>query len=106
MIGNEKLLSKAAITSGSFAQRIGLATEDANRFIDYIVDASFLKNNARVERMRGNTKKLVRLGIGEEVLRPGNYGSSGDGFSDVSTSAVTLTSKAMKAVVPIADDAL
>jgi len=106
MIGNEKLLSKAAITSGSFAQRIGLATEDANRFIDYIVDASFLKNNARVERMRGSTKKLVRLGIGEEVLRPGNYGSSGDGFSDVSTSAVTLTSKAMKAVVPIADDAL
>lgn len=106
MIKNSQLLSKAAITSSSFAQRVGLSTEDADRFIDYIIDASFLKNNARIERMKGNTKKLVRLGIGEEVLRPGTYGTSGDGFTDISTTAITLTSKSMKAVVPLADDAL
>lgn len=106
MIKNSQLLSKAVITSSSFAQRVGLSTEDADRFIDYIIDASFLKNNARIERMKGNTKKLVRLGIGEEVLRPGAYGTSGDGFTDISTTAITLTSKSMKAVVPLADDAL
>lgn len=106
MIRNSELLSKSAITSGTFANRVGLSTEDADRFIDYIVDASFLKNNARVERMKGNTKKLVRLGLGEEVLRPGAYGTAGNSFSDVTTTNITLASKSMKAIVPIADDAL
>lgn len=106
MIRNSELLSKAAITSGTFANRVGLSTEDADRFIDYIIDASFLKNNARVERMKGNTKKLVRLGLGEEVLRPGVYGTAGNSFNDVTTTNITLASKNMKAIVPIADDAL
>lgn len=106
MIRNSELLSKSAITSGTFANRVGLSTEDADRFIDYIIDASFLKNNARVERMKGNTKKLVRLGLGEEVLRPGVYGTAGSSFSDVTTTNITLASKNMKAIVPIADDAL
>ena len=106
MIKNSELLSKTAITSGTFANRVGLSTEDADRFIDYIVDASFLKGNARVERMKGNTKKLVRLGLGEEVLRPGVYGTAGNSFSDVTTTNITLASKNMKAIVPIADDAL
>ncbi|MEZ4812505.1 MAG: hypothetical protein R2883_03320 [Caldisericia bacterium] len=106
MITNEELLSKSAITSRTFATRIGLSTEDADRFIDYIIDASFLKDNARVEKMRSNTKKLVRLGIGEEVLRPGTYGSTQDNSVSVTTDQITLTSKTMKAVVPIADDAM
>ncbi|HOO96962.1 MAG TPA: phage major capsid protein [Caldisericia bacterium] len=106
MIKNEELLSKAAITSGTFATRVGLSTEDADRFIDYIVDASFLKDNARIEKMKSNTKKLVRLGIGEEVLRPGTYGSTQENSVSVTTEAITLSSKAMKAVVPIGDDAL
>ena len=106
MIRNSELLSKAAITSGTFANRVGLSTEDADRFIDYIIDASFLKNNARVERMKGNTKKLVRLGLGEEVLRPGVYGTAVNSFNDVTTTNITLASKNMKAIVPIADDAL
>ncbi|MCK5744276.1 MAG: phage major capsid protein [Caldisericia bacterium] len=106
MITNEELLSKSAVTSSTFATRIGLSTEDADRFIDYIIDASFLKDNARVERMKSNTKKLVRLGIGEEVLRPGTYGTGQENSVSVTTEQITLTSKTMKAVVPIADDAM
>ncbi len=106
MITNEELLSKSAVTSNTFATRIGLSTEDADRFIDYIIDASFLKDNARVERMKSNTKKLVRLGIGEEVLRPGTYGTGQENSVSVTTEQITLTSKTMKAVVPIADDAM
>lgn len=106
MIGNEELLSKSAITSSAFSSLVGLSTEDADRFIDYIIDASFLKDNARVERMNSSTKKLVRLGIGEEILRPGVYGSTQGNSVNVETEQITLTSKNMKAVIPISDDAM
>jgi len=41
----------------------------ANRFIDYMWDATVLGGEARTERIRGNTAELQKMAVGERLLR-------------------------------------
>ncbi len=104
---NEKLLSKAAITSDSFAGGIGLSTEEADRFIDFIVDESSFKDGTRIVRMNKHTKKIEKLGLStNKVLKPAQAVTDPGETVSQTTDQILLTTSEMIAVFRISDDAL
>lgn len=109
---NAQLLSKkeqieAIAKMVSMTPVVTLASEEADRFIDYIVDESVLKNNARVERMAKQTKNIRALGLGDaRFLYPGGTFSSSDYLKTVSENTIQLISKKMRGCVAIYDEDL
>jgi len=108
MISNKKLLSKKQQIEKMIAlPTIVLAAEEADRFIDYIVDQSVLKDTARIVRMSKETKEIRALGFGEgRFLYPGDTFSSSDYKKNFAHNKITLTSKKARGCVVIYDDDL
>jgi len=53
--------------------QISLAPEEADLFIDYIIDQSVMKNFARTVKMEKPTKYIRAMGFGEgKMLYPGH----------------------------------
>lgn len=97
-ISNEELVQKAVITADALAAQGKLNPAQSDRFIDYVVDESSLKNNARVVRFRNETLEIDKIGIGKraavakaEAVDPGVR-------RGVTTSKVTL--KPSEVMVP------
>lgn len=77
-----------------------LYPDQANRFIDYMWDATILAKSARTVRMRSNTTEIDKVAVGERVMRaatennPQNYVSgytnTGATFSKVSLTTTKL----------------
>lgn len=77
-----------------------LYPDQANRFIDYMWDATILARAARTIRMRSNTTEIDKVAVGERIMRvasesnPQNYVSgytnTGATFSKVSLTTVKL----------------
>jgi len=107
MKSNKNLLSKKEqIEKMISLPAIVLAAEEADRFIDYIVDESVLKNNARVVKMTKETKNIRALGIEQRFLHPGTTFSSSDYLKTLSTQKIALVSKKVRGCVAIFDDDL
>lgn len=107
MKSNKSLLSKREqIEKMISLPTIVLAAEEADRFIDYIVDESVLKNNARVEKMAKETKNIRALGIEQRFLYPEAGFSSTDYLKTLSTQKISLVSKKVRGCVAIYDDDL
>lgn len=86
---------------------IVLAAEEADRFIDYIVDQSVLKNNARVVKMVKETRNLRAMGMGEgRFLKPGATFSASDYLKTLAQQRIQLVSKKLRGCVVIYDDDL
>jgi len=87
---------------------ISLEAEEADRFIDYIVDESVLmKNVARTVKMTRETKNIRALGVGTgKFLRPASTFSSSNYLKELTTEKITLTSKKVRGCVAIYDDDL
>ncbi len=73
--------------SGDAASGI-LRPEQAQRFIDYVWDATVLAQDGRRVTMRANTMELEKINVGERVIRAaaqavGNYTNTGATFSKV-----------------------
>jgi hypothetical protein len=65
-----------------------LSPDQANRFIDYVWDASVLANDGRKVTMRANTMEIEKVNVGERVIRAaaqalGNYENAGATFTKV-----------------------
>lgn len=82
MLGNRRLLeragAKAPIDTGVFAGGAGrLNPEQADRFIDYVLDQSvILKDGIRVRRMNADRADLDKLAIGARVIRRATEGTA------------------------------
>ncbi len=86
---------------------IVLAAEEADQFIDYIVDESILKQNARVVKMNKPTKEIRALGLGSSrFLKPGATFSSSYYLKTLSHDKITLTAVKVRGAVAIFDDDL
>lgn len=105
-LSNSELISKAAITSGSFTGAVGLSATEADRFIDYVIDQSVLLKSARVERMNNATKKIDKLGIGDRVLKPAIAVTDPGETVGISVNQIMLRAQEMIAVARISDDTL
>lgn len=69
-VSNEELVQKAVITTDALAAAGKLNPAQSDRFIDYVVDESVLKNNARIVRFRNETLEIDKIGIGKRVAVP------------------------------------
>lgn len=107
MLTNKSMLNKRQqIEKMVSLPTIVLAAEEADRFIDYIVDESVLKNNARVVKMAKETKNIRALGIESRFLRPAGTFSSSDYLKTLSTQKIALISKKVRGCIAIYDDDL
>jgi len=84
---------------------VHLNTEQADKFIDYIVDESAIMKDAKVVRMNKPTKKVATLDIDDEIFVPG---VDGEAQENIKASAMEkeLVSKEIVAVVKVKDDEL
>lgn len=100
-------LSKAVISGQVAGWTAGMAHEEADRFIDYVVNESVLLNRVRREPMNTRTKDVDKLGLGSDVFRLGTPGvDPGDTVSVANPTAVTLTTQEIVSIVSIGDDTL
>ncbi|MBA7587809.1 hypothetical protein ES708_29851 [subsurface metagenome] len=66
MITNKALLNKRSFLKAAHMKAlpdIELLPEEADKFIDYVVDQSFWKNNARIVKMEKVEKNLNLLNL-------------------------------------------
>ena len=62
----EKVIQTSTVSNGGGGL---LNEEQSNRFIDYMWDATSLRQTARTERMRSDTKEIDKVGVGEKLVR-------------------------------------
>lgn len=106
---NKDLLSKAAITSdtNSFTGGIGLSKEEADQFIDYIIDESRLKDRVTIIRTDKKQKDIDELRLDDEdVILPGVAATDPGDSVGVNTARRQLNMKEGVAIARISDDAL
>lgn len=103
----QQFINKAdVITPSTFTATSALSKEEADRFIDYVVDQSFMKNNARIERMSAPTKTIAKIGIGQKILKPAKSAVDPGNTVGITTDQLTLTTKEIIAIAEISDDSL
>lgn len=105
---NKQMLSKQEQIEKMIAlPSIELEAEEADRFIDYIVDESVMKNSARVVKMKKETKNIRALGLGDSrFLYPGSTFTSSDYMKQLTDQKIALVTKKMRGCVVIYDDDL
>lgn len=100
-------LSKAVISGQVAGWTAGMAHEEADRFLDFVVDESALLKRLRIERMNGRTKDVDKLALGSAVFRKGTPGvDPGDTVSVSNPTAITLTTQEIISIVSVGDDTL
>ena len=103
---NQEILSKAAITTGSFTTGIGLSQEEADRFLDFVIDESGLKDKVRMERITTRDKLIDVVNLGGKVLKPAVEAVDPGETVSITTRQIKLTGKEVIAVMQISDDSL
>jgi hypothetical protein len=89
-ISNEELVKKAVITADALATAGKLNPAQSDRFIDYVIEETVLKDNARVVRFRNESLEIDKIGIGRRAAVPKAEASDPNVRRGVSTSKVTL----------------
>lgn len=86
---------------------IDLSPEEADRFIDYMVDESVMKDYARIVRMNKPTKNIRAIGFGSgKALYPGNHFDESKYKKQWIHNLIALTSKKIRGCIAIFDDDL
>lgn len=73
-----------------------LETEQANRFIDYMWDATVLGAQVRTIRLRGDEQEITRMGVGERLMRVATEATDDAMNPGVAFSKVSLTTKKLR----------
>jgi hypothetical protein len=92
-ISNEELVRKAVVTTDALAASGKLNPAQSDKFIDYVIDETVLKNNARVIRFRNEQLDIDKIGIGTRVAFPKAEAQDPGLRRGVNTSKVTLEPK-------------
>lgn len=90
-IMNEELVQKSIVTADALASAGKLNDAQSDRFIDYVVDESVLKNNARVVRFRNENLDIDKIGVGNRVAVPKAEAADPNRRRGVSHSKISLT---------------
>lgn len=83
-----------------------LNTEQANRFIDYMFDATILARAARTIRMRSNTADIDKVGVGTRLMTVASEATDTGSNAAVSFSKVSLTTKKLRLDWELSSEAL
>ena len=96
MATQEEILSKAdEVTTSVVGAASGglLNAEQANRFIDFVVDQSVLMQNSRVVRMRTPSMEIDKVSVGTRLMRKAT-----EATDDGANAAVTFTKVSLSSV--------
>lgn len=66
-MSNEEILEKATITTQDIAAAGRLNDAQADRFIDFVIDVTGLKDRVRVVRFRNDKLDIDKIGVGQRV---------------------------------------
>jgi hypothetical protein len=91
-----------------------LYPDQANRFLDYMWDATILAKQARTIRMRSNTTEIDRVAVGQRIMTvaqedsPADYTGNNGGFtqSPATFSKISLTTRKLRLDWEISAEAL
>lgn len=100
---NEELIQKAITVAESLATSGKLNPAQADRFIDYVVDESVMKDNARVVRFRNEELHIDKIGIGRRVMHPAVEYQAPQHRSGVNTAQIKLQPEEVIAAFDIGD---
>jgi len=100
---NEELIQKAIITTADIAAAGKLNDEQANAFIDFVIDVTELKGSVRVVRFRSENMQIDKIGVGQRVSVPKEEAKDPGLRRGVSTSKVTLTPRDVMTPFEISD---
>src|SRR5690606_9698892 len=103
-ISNEELVHKAVITTDTLATGGKLNDAQSDRFIDYVVDETVLKNNARVVKFRNENLTIDTIGIGNRVAVPKEEAKDPGVRRGINTSKITLTPREIMVPFEIGDN--
>jgi len=95
MATQEEILAKAnEVTTGVVGNDSGglLNAEQANRFLDFVVDQSVLMQNSRVVRMRTPTMDIDKMAVGTRLLAKATEATDTGTNAAVTFSKVSMTS--------------
>jgi hypothetical protein len=90
---NEELVQKAVIVADDLAAAGKLNPVQSDTFLDYVVDETMLKDNARIVKFTGESLVLDKLGLGKRVSVPAQEAVDPGVRRGVNTSKVTLIPK-------------
>jgi hypothetical protein len=102
-ISNQELVEKAVITADAIASSGKLNPAQSDKFIDYVVEETILKDNARVVRFRNESLDIDKIGIGRRAAMPKAEAQDPGKRRGISTSKVTLTPKEVMVPFEIGD---
>jgi hypothetical protein len=89
-ISNEELVQKAVITADALASAGKLNPAQSDRFIDFVIDETVLKDNARTVRFRNETLEIDKIGIGKRAAVPKAEARDPGVRRGIQTSKITL----------------
>lgn len=99
-------ITKTKVIKGLLSP-ISFAPEEADKFLDYVVDCSVFKSSARVEKMKSTQKVIRPIGLGSNVLKPRSAMVSSDIITALASGTpITLEAKKVRGAVLITDDDL
>lgn len=98
-VNNEELVKKAVITADNLATGGKLNPAQSDRFIDYVIDETVLKDNARIIRFRNESLDIDKIGVGRRVAVPKAEATDPGVRRGVTTSKVSL--QPVEIMVPI-----
>lgn len=99
-------IKKAFDISTANSGLVHLNEEQADKFIDYIVDESVILKDAKVVRMTKPTKKVAEIDINDDIFKPWIRGTEVDETIKANALSKELVSKEIVAMVRIFDDEL
>lgn len=104
MVTNEELIQKAVITTDALASAGKLNPAQTEKFLDYVVDETVLKNNARIVRFRPESLEINKIGIGKRAALPKAEAADPGLRRGISTSKITLTPREVCVPFEISDN--
>lgn len=103
LLRKKERIKKALIAIPSMT----LYPEEADVFLDYVIDESVLKNNCRIVKMSKNEKNIRAIGLGSgRFLKPAAGFGTSDYKKEFSSNLITLSTKKARGCVVIYDDDL
>lgn len=108
MTTNQEIINKAAMSLSDLAAGGQLNTQQADKFIQMLIDEPTILKECRTVPMKGDSRKLEKIGFGQRILQPGVEGTAlaEDKKAVPTTSTVTLNAKEVIAQIDITYDSL
>lgn len=103
-ISNEELVKKAITAADTLASSGKLNAAQSDRFIDYVIDETMLKGNARIHRFRNESLEIDKIGIGKRVTVPKVEATDPGIRRTATTSKITLTPSELMTPFEISDN--